>query len=631
MKTRTAIIVLVSALAVGALVIVRFGAHLPFGEKETVEVEAKPETKPERPDVALLAQFEGREMDAILQEMVAAAGEAAKSVDLSPPWQDILASLPREAYPYPEGAAPVDSPALEAFVSSFGEAESPRPTEDERRLYTLAGLALGRGPDDLPERHRAAISAELTTENFPVRMVLRQAEMTGPLAIGDFRPGGGLEIIAGGGTSLWTSDAEGMLEAEPEALGLAVPGERLHPADFDRDGDLDLLVQRGNGLPDSLLRNEGDADFTDVTVEAGLLAFGDTEAVAWLDYDLDGWLDLAIGGREQPFEVYRQVSPGRFEPIAWELDLWIPRPVVGIETADFNVDGYPDLYLTIDGLPDQFLIALPSADPLQWRFLEKAEEAGLPRSEAAWIAGAFDFDNDGDPDLVLADPAMIPTKKSREKGDFPLRLFQNDGDGGMTDVTAACGLAGISDRVQGFLKADLDRDGYEDLIVATGGIAVNRAYWNRGGFEFRDISRVSCLSHLDLVSEWHALDFDGDGAMDVWMVGAGGKVRWMESEGCENGWLTLAARNSRPGARVTVVARDRDWILQSVHRTFDGNVPLTIGLGDADEVEEVRFYLPPAIEPTAVLEDLAPNRVYPVDFSELDRGENKETEPAPPS
>src|SRR6185503_12162185 len=100
-------------------------------------------------------------------------------------------------------------------------------------------------------------------------------------------------------------------------------GLNMIQADYDNDGRIDLLVLRGAWMgqgghyPNSLLRNNGDGTFSDVTEEAGMLSFRPTQTAVWLDFDSDGWLDL-FGGNEstkddvQALELYHNNRNGTF-------------------------------------------------------------------------------------------------------------------------------------------------------------------------------------------------------------------------------------------------------------------------------------------------------------------------------
>ena len=129
-------------------------------------------------------------------------------------------------------------------------------------------------------------------------------------------------------------------------------------ADYDNDGNLDILVLRGGWLgkagrfPKSLLRNNGDGTFTDVTEHAGLLLAHPTQTAVWFDYDGDGWLDLFVGNEtmdpndSHPCELFHNNRDGTFTECAAACGVQVIGFVKGVVSGDYNNDGRPDLYLS---------------------------------------------------------------------------------------------------------------------------------------------------------------------------------------------------------------------------------------------------------------------------------------------
>ena len=184
-------------------------------------------------------------------------------------------------------------------------------------------------------------------------------------------------------------------------------------ADFDNDGWTDVLVLRGGWMgrearfPPSLLRNDGDGTFTDVTEKAGLMRAGPTQTAAFLDYDGDGGLDLYVGYESEPANVhpcalYRNNGDGTFTDVAAQVGVDAIGFVKAVVSADYDRDGRPDLFLSV-AAGDNVLFHNdgPQADG-RFRFTNVAAAAGVPEPQNSFPAAFFDYDNDGWPDLFVA-------------------------------------------------------------------------------------------------------------------------------------------------------------------------------------------------------------------------------------
>src|SRR5262249_638650 len=121
-------------------------------------------------------------------------------------------------------------------------------------------------------------------------------------------------------------------------------------ADYNNDGHLDLFVSRGAWVQypvrPSLLRNNGDGTFTDVTREAGLMDPVNSIFASWADYDNDGFLDLFVCCERQANHLYHNKGDGTFEEVAHQAGVAGNSSICkGAAWLDFDNDGYPDLFL----------------------------------------------------------------------------------------------------------------------------------------------------------------------------------------------------------------------------------------------------------------------------------------------
>ena len=229
--------------------------------------------------------------------------------------------------------------------------------------------------------------------------------------------------------------------------------------DFDHDGDLDIMAS-GAGLkpgdpPNVLWRNNGNKTFTEWTEPTGLGGTGVTSAVMLTDFNNDRAVDIAVTG-DGPAPVFF-VNPreGKYPTQPLYENEKLPK-TVGIAVLDYNKDGWMDIAVTHAGAPGLTL----------WRNVagpqnigRRFERVSLPLTGAlrGWGVTAVDIDNDGWIDLA----AIIETKAGPR-----VKVFRNRGDGSFEDVSHSLGLDAVALKAPlGIMAADVDGDGAPDLIV----------------------------------------------------------------------------------------------------------------------------------------------------------------------
>ena len=403
-------------------------------------------------------------------------------------------------------------------------------------------------------------------------------------------------------------------------------------ADYNNDGYSDLLVLRGGWwaahghYPVSLLRNNGpDANgqitFTDVTEQAGLLAFHPTQTAAWADFDGDGWLDLYVGrestsaSEHHPSALYRNSHDGTFTDVAPQAGLAEMGFVKGVAWGDFNNDGRPDLYISRKGEPNRLF-----RNDGGGKFTDVTRSAGVREPIHSFATWFFDYDNDGWLDILVtgyytASLNDIPAFHLGlpNKAELP-RLYRNNHDGTFRDVTKAVGL----DRVilsMGAGFGDLDNDGWLDCYFGTGApeyqtLLPNRMFRNDGGKRFLDVTAPGGFGQLQKGHAVSFADFNRDGAEDIFEV-VGGAFPGdsyvsvlLENPGTPGAhWLGLKlegviSNRSAIGARIRVdvaTPTGKRSIFQTVNTgTSFGDAPLErhIGLAQSTRIEGIEIRWP---------------------------------------
>ena len=245
-----------------------------------------------------------------------------------------------------------------------------------RWLLNLARMVSGDFPDGVPEGMRLPAAALRSDETFPrwidraPQLGVAVVDLAGGAIMDDFDGDGLLDLVSStwdpcAGIKAFRNDGGGGFEdvASEWSLDDHWGGLNLTHADFDNDGDLDLLLLRGawmggiGRMRNALLRNdlsEG-RGFVDVTDEAGLAAPAyPTQAAAWADYDLDGDLDVYIGNEDPdgwsfPSQLFRNNGNGTFTDVAASAGVTNLGFAKAVAWGDYDDDGDPDLYVSNSG------------------------------------------------------------------------------------------------------------------------------------------------------------------------------------------------------------------------------------------------------------------------------------------
>tara|TARA_Y100000590_G_scaffold105224_1_gene119732 strand:- start:2359 stop:4056 length:1698 start_codon:yes stop_codon:yes gene_type:complete len=459
-------------------------------------------------------------------------------------------------------------------------------------------------------------------------------------------------------------------------------------ADYDNDGDLDIYVA---SMQDNLLyRNDGNGVFEDVTDESGVQGRCNSYGVAWGDYDNDSDLDLYVVCHSQdkwsyqdneayePNLLYRNDGDGIFSEIAKSAGVDYRSHGTGAAWIDYNLDGYLDLYVTNYGLygePGQGwwdgnvlyknngdgtfkdvsiqsgLVALDerhtegisSYSYFDSYFGHEFESTGMTYS-SLW----FDYDNDGDQDLIdCNDDGISPIYRNDlddsfvdvtleaglliaadcmgiDAGDYNKDgwldvywtnydenyLWRNNADGTFSEVAEDLGVADLNiGWATGFI--DFDNDGYLDIYATNGIIGFsaedgipdgkpahqpNILYRNTGDGTFEDVTAVAGVGDMGVGRGTAVGDYNNDGGVDLYVVNSDKEnVLYRNNIGSENNWVKIKLVGSESnsygiGSRVTVVAGKLQQMFEITNSSgyLGGNgIDLLCGLGLNTEIDRI--------------------------------------------
>jgi enediyne biosynthesis protein E4 len=387
-------------------------------------------------------------------------------------------------------------------------------------------------------------------------------------------------------------------------VGLDAYGMGAAVGDYDNDGDLDLFVTTFG--PDTMYRNNGNGTFTDVTKEAAVSDPLWSTSATFFDYDRDGdldlfvanYLDFTIAGnksctdplgapdycgprvyRPVPDRLYRNEGNGRFTNVTEAAGISKADGAgLGVVAADYNGDGWLDLYVANDATPNQLWINRHDGTFVDEGLLSGTalNAAGNPEGSMGIASG--DFDRDGDEDLFI-------TNISGET----FVLYRNDGATGFEDVRVPTGLAAPTASSTGFGTEwlDYDNDGWLDLFVANGGVNViesqrgqpspfrmkNQLFHNTGNGRFVETSALAgpAFERAEIGRGAAFGDVDNDGDTDIVVTTNGGPVRLLLNQtGKQNHWLQVSLEQSPQnrfgvGARVGVERAGSPTLWRRVH------------------------------------------------------------------
>lgn len=437
--------------------------------------------------------------------------------------------------------------------------------------------------------------------------------------------------------------------------GINNPGKNYGVAfaDFDNDGLEDIYVSR-HSQPNLLYRALGNGQFADVAAQAGVAHLGTTTMSVWGDIDNDGDLDLYLGNRDEPNILYRNNGDGTFTDISASAGVNSGHRTRAVLFGDVDMDGFIDLY-----------VANISATNYLYRnngdntFTNIVEEAGAQDYGVAMGSLFFDYDNDDDLDLYLTHDANQPNILYQNDGTghftdvsaaananfagqgmgvdfgdlnndghldlyitnlYPNALLLNNGNGTFTDITA---MAGVGDPGMGWgaVWLDYDNDGWQDIYMANDSYFSpdpNILYRNRGNLTFEEVSQNSPLASMYGGYGAGCADLNTDGRPDIFLANSGndGNQLFLNQTNNSNKWARIkltgtSGNRSAIGARVRVEAGGKsqiDEVCAGSGYATQNSFTLHFGLGQAEIISLVEIRWPGGL--VEAFHNLEPNRTY---------------------
>ncbi|MFO0908683.1 MAG: CRTAC1 family protein [Isosphaeraceae bacterium] len=536
-----------------------------------------------------------------------------------------------------------------------------------RWMLNLACMTLGEYPAKVPPAQLIPLPVSKSSVKLPryenvalaVGLTVRGTNQAGGSIFDDFNGDGRPDLLTTSldvdrGPSLFVNNGDGtFVDRTAEAkIQDQVYALNLARADFDNDGDLDVVLLRGgweSPMRMSLLRNNGKGSFDDVTLTAGLNEPVSSETAGWADYDNDGDVDLFVGaewlppyGRSPGFtpdphnhsRLYRNNGDGTFTDVAEKAGLVNEQCAKGCAWGDYDDDGRPDLYISNMTGPGRLY-----HNEGDGTFRDRAADLGVTGPNKGFACWWFDYDNDGRIDLFVNDymftlSEMVAHELGRptERKSRP-RLYRNLGPDGFAEVSREVGLD--SPQVpMGCNFGDIDNDGFLDFYLGTGVMSFeylvpNRLFHNVEGKRFEDVTIATGTGHLQKGHGVSFADYDDDGDLDLFCEAGGGvpgdRAYNLLFQNPTRGRHALKVRlvgktsnRSALGAKIKVTATGPDGTSRVVHRTvghngsFGGNsLEEVIGLGGATQISALEVTWPTS-KTTQTFRDLPADRAVVV-------------------
>jgi len=520
---------------------------------------------------------------------------------------------------------------------------------ESKWLLNIAFMTLGGYPKNVPQQFLLpGLDADTAYKIKPFKDMAADLGLNingraGGVIVDDFNNDGYLDIVTSGWglddpMHYFQNNQDGTFTDMTERSGLKGinGGLNMMQTDYNNDGKMDIFVTRGawnnqgfGNQPSSLLRNNGDGTFTDVTVSSGLLYYHPTQAAVWADFNNDGWLDLFVGaedsgildaGGPHPCMLFMNNHDGTFTDVAPQAHCDFEGFVKGVTAADYNNDGWADIFVSTLG-GHKYLLKNKAKPGMIPDFEDVTARAGIGgNNNGTFTTWFYDYNNDGWPDILVCDyhfEKSLAYYAGAEAAGKPVPhagnvyLYRNNKDGTFTNVTQQAGL----DKVvfsMGANFGDIDNDGWPDMYFGTGNpdfksLVPNKMFKNLGGEKFADVTVSSRTGSLQKGHGVAFADLRNTGNQDIF-IEMGGAFKgdaytsslYVNPGESNNNWISLKlegvkANKAAIGTRIKVTFTE-NGVQRSVYKDVNsggsfGSSPLQqeMGIGQAKSIDEIEI------------------------------------------
>ena len=542
----------------------------------------------------------------------------------------------------------VDKYGSEKAISLYEKILKEYPSDYESRwLLNVAYMTVGGYPKNVPAAFLLKMD-DTTSYNKSIKpfkdvainLGLDIRKMAGGSIVEDFKNNGYPDIVTSSFNlkehmHYFKNNKDGTFTDVSESSGLAqfTGGLHMMQTDYNNDGLKDIFVLRGawkgkfGKEPNSLLRNNGDGTFTDVTEQSGLLSFHPTQTATWADFNNDGWLDVFIGNESaddnvNPSELYINNKNGTFTEVAEKAGCAIKLFIKGVTSADYDNDGRTDIFISTMNGQKVLLKNVTEKNGLV-KFIDVTGKAKLSgNGDSTFATWFWDYDNDGWPDILvcgygnypIADIAGAEALNQNKSDKGKVILYHNQHDGTFKDVSKEAGFNKIS-FAMGCNFGDINNDGYLDFYLGTGNplftsLIPNRLYINENGKHFTDITGAARVGSLQKGHAVAFADLNNDGSEDIFVNQGGAypgdayqNALYINPGESKNNWVNLTLEGTTSN-KVAIDARIKATFTEngsqrSVYRDVNsggsfGANPLEqhIGIGVANKIDKLQITWP---------------------------------------